>query len=298
MAYLKIPNLYQSQEILMFKRCFALEKCHGTSSHIHYISPITEQSTGRITFFSGGAKHETFVALFNEPFLLQKFQEIQSGHNITIYGEAYGGKMQGMSATYGKDLKFVAFDVKIGDFWLDVTKAEALVKSLGLEFVHYVEVSTDLKELDEQRDADSVQAIRNGMGTGKLREGVVLRPLIELTKNNGSRIICKHKRAEFCETKEGRNIVDPSKLKVISDAELVAQEWITENRLKNVASHNEEGFLAIENLGNIIPAMIEDIKKESDGEIVWSKQLNGILGREIALLVKNYVKKQLVQNNS
>ncbi len=33
---------------------------------------------------------------------------------VTIYGEGFGGKMQGMSDTYGKELRFVAFDVKIG----------------------------------------------------------------------------------------------------------------------------------------------------------------------------------------
>jgi hypothetical protein len=30
MGYLHIDNLYKSQDILLFKRCYALEKIHGT----------------------------------------------------------------------------------------------------------------------------------------------------------------------------------------------------------------------------------------------------------------------------
>lgn len=58
-----------------------------------------------------------------------------------------------------------------------------------------------------------VQAIRNGMGS-HIREGVILRPLIEVRKNNDERIIVKHKRDEFRETKEHRHVeTDPDKLK-------------------------------------------------------------------------------------
>jgi len=85
---------------------------------------------------------------------------------------------------------------------------------LGLEFVYYVKTTTDLVELDKQRDSDSVQAVRNGMGTGKLREGIVIRPLVELTKNNGERIICKYKCDTFSETKTTRKIIDPKKFGV------------------------------------------------------------------------------------
>jgi predicted DNA-binding antitoxin AbrB/MazE fold protein len=76
-----------------------------------------------------------------------------------------------------------------------------LFRKFGLDFVHWVEISTDLAEIDAQRDADSVQAIKNGCGAGHHREGIVLRPLMEVTLNNGERVICKHKRDEFGETK-------------------------------------------------------------------------------------------------
>ena len=203
MGYLHIDNLYKQQIILMFKECYALEKIHGTSAHVKWVAKSQE-----VKFFSGGETHQRFVDLFNISELKQKFSEIFVTSDVTIYGEAYGGKQQGMSSTYGKDLKFIGFDVKVGDLWLDVPNAEDVCNKMNIEFVDYVKVSTDIDALNHERDKDSTQAIRNGCGVGKLREGVVLRPLIEMTLNNGSRIITKHKRDEFKETKTAR-VVSP-----------------------------------------------------------------------------------------
>lgn len=100
MGYLHIDNLYKNQEILLFKECFALEKIHGTSAHVAH-------KDGTLRFFAGGSKHESFVALFDQEALLEKLQ----GLNVTIYGESYGGKTQGMSETYGKEMKFIATDL-------------------------------------------------------------------------------------------------------------------------------------------------------------------------------------------
>jgi hypothetical protein len=283
MSYLKIPNLYKNQDILLFKECFAMEKIHGTSTHISW-------KNNSLSFFSGGTKHENFVSLFDQEFLISKFKEI--GHDeITVFGEGYGGKEQGMKKTYGDKLKFIAFEVKIGDSWLNVEHAENICKFLGLEFVHYVKISTDLKEIDAQRDADSVQAIRNGCGAGHIREGIILHPLIEVRKNNGERIIAKHKRDEFRETKTPRPIVDPERLKVLNDAELIAKEWVTKNRLEHILQKIPD--YGIEKMSDIIGAMINDIKIEGAGEIVWTKDVEKIISRETALLFKNEMKKNL-----
>ena len=49
MSYFSIENLYKNQKILMMKEVYALEKIHGSSSHITFKS-------GRITFFAGGGE--------------------------------------------------------------------------------------------------------------------------------------------------------------------------------------------------------------------------------------------------
>src|SRR3990167_5040344 len=107
MGYLHIYNLYKNQDILLFKECYALEKIHGTSAHISW-------KDEQLHFFSGGSNHESFINLFNHDFLIEKFKEI-AAVSMIFYGEAYGGKLQGMSRTYGNHLKFVVFDVKINN---------------------------------------------------------------------------------------------------------------------------------------------------------------------------------------
>jgi hypothetical protein len=157
MGYLHINNLYKDQTILIFKECYALEKIHGTSAHLSW-----NCKEKKIKYFSGGESNERFVKIFENDFLIKKFSELFIDSNAVIFGEAYGGKQQGMSDTYGKELKFVAFDVSVNDFWLEVPKAESVCNALNIEFVDYVKVSTDLEALNTERDKPSTQAKRNG----------------------------------------------------------------------------------------------------------------------------------------
>lgn len=277
MSYMHIDNLYKNQDILMYKECYAMEKIHGTSAHITY-------REGDVKFFAGGGKHDSFVALFDEAELKRCFGEIIVGDELaTVYGESYGGKQQGMSAVYGKEGKFVAFEVKIGDSWLNVPKAEGIVKALGLEFVSYNRIPCSMPAIDAERDASSVQAERNGMGAHP-REGIVLRPLEEVTKNNGNRVLAKHKTEAFSETKTKRE-VSPEKLQMIKESQAIAEEWVTPMRLEHILSGNGVE-LAMENIGKLIPLMIKDITREAKGEIVDSPNARKEIGRHTALMCK------------
>jgi hypothetical protein len=207
---------------------------------------------------------------------------------VKIFGEAYGGKLQGMSATYGKDLKFCCFEVQIGDLWLAVPQAQQIVLSFGLEFVHYEIIPATIEAIDAIILADSVQAIRNGMGQGHKREGVVLRPTIELRKNNDERIIAKHKREDFKETKEKRSL-DEEQLKVLEEADAIAEEWVTDVRLTHILDLFPQP-LDISQTGDIAIAMIQDVLKESKGEIVDSRDARRAIGRKAAALFKARLK--------
>jgi len=283
MGYLHIENLYKNQEVLMFKELYAMEKIHGTSAHILY-------KDGNVKFSSGGAKHENFVSLFDTDALFESFKEVGS-EKVVIYGEAYGGKMQGMSGTYGKKMKFVVFDVKIDDLWLSVPQAEQVIKNFGLEFVDYVKISSDMEEIDRERDRDSVQAVRNGMGEGKKREGVVLKPLMEFAKNNGKRVMAKHKGDDFSETKTKRT-VDPEKLKILAESKEIAEEWVTEMRLTHVLDKLPQG-INIQDTKTVISAIIEDVLREAKDEIVESKSATKAIGSRAALLFKQRLQDKL-----
>jgi hypothetical protein len=281
----------------MFKECYALEKIHGTSAHVRFRRPdFVEaglEATGMktVSYFSGGASHDSFVSLFDEAAIFAKFMATGAAEAI-VYGEAYGGKCQGMSETYGKDLKFIVFDVKIGEFWLSVPDMEKFAKGIGFEVVHYEKIPVDLAVFDAQRDADSIQAIRNGIGQGKHREGVVLRPLIELTKNNGERIMVKHKRESFEERATPQKVIDPAKLLVLGEAKAIADEWVTEMRLTHVLDKLPQG-INMESTQDVIKAMIEDVFREAKGEIIESKEARTAIGKKTAEMFKNRIKSSL-----
>lgn len=298
----------------MFRECYAMEKIHGTSAHISW--NLRENGEYYLNFFSGGTKHETFVKLFDQEKLKAAFSAMGIlDRDVVVFGESYGGKEQGMSHTYGTTAKFIVFDVKVGELWLDVPKAEKVAVDLGLEFVHYVKVPTDLSVLDAWRDAPSVQAIRNGVTSvvgynvldvtdgivdhplfGRLlnprkREGVVLRPLVELRKNNGERLICKHKGDDFKETATTRPVVDPAKQKLLEDAQSVADDFVTPMRLQHVL--DKLPGHCMEKMKDIISAMVDDVNREGAGEFTPSPQVNKAIGSKTVTLYKEYLKSQI-----
>jgi len=286
MSYQHIENLYKSREIMLFRECYALEKIHGTSAHISW-------NNGKLNYFAGGSKHENFVALFCENTLAAKFTEM--GHpNVIVFGEAYGGKCQGMSKTYGTDQKFVAFEVQIGDLWLDVPNAANVAATLGIDFVPYKLIPTTIEALNAERDADSAQAAKSGMGLGHKREGIVLRPPIEVTKNNGERVIAKYKREDFAEVKTPRSL-DGDKFEVLQQAQAIADEWVTEMRLGHVLDTFPQPH-DITQTGKVIAVMVEDVLREAEGEIVDSREARAAIGKRTALMFKARLKANFIEN--
>lgn len=284
MGYLHILNLYKASDILMFRECYAMEKVHGTSAHISW-----KGATKEVTYFSGGESYEKFKALFDEGYLEEQFEAIVGPFDAVVYGEAYGGKCQGMSGTYGKELKFIVFDVTIGDNWLSVPDAEDVAKKLGLEFVPYNRVSTDTATLDAQRDLPSRVAKLRGIAEDKMAEGIVCRPLIELTKNNGDRIIVKHKRAEFSERASKKDTLPPDKVEVLAKAEEIAKEWVTPMRLTHVLD-KIPGPLGMENTKAVLSGMLEDVYREAGEEVVRSKESDRAISNLTVKLFKERLK--------
>lgn len=293
MGYLHIPNLYKAQEILAFRQCFALEKIHGTSAHVRW-------HEGRVTFFSGGESHERFVTIFDSEGLAARFMEqFGPAKTVVVYGEAYGGKCQHMSQTYGVDLKFVAFDVLVDDCWLNVPSAEIVVKALGLEFVEYVLVDTDVVKLDAERDKPSTQAKRNGIDADKIREGVVLRPPFEVTMNNGERVIAKHKREEFSERGRPKVELDPSRRECLAAAEMIALEWVTAMRLEHVIDQilasRDDKTIQMQDAPEVMRRMVEDVQREAKGEIVESQPARKAIAARSVKLLKERLQASLVR---
>lgn len=283
MGYAHIDNLYKNQNIMMFRECWAMEKVHGTSAHLSFKRKVkTVKDDGSIEveaelgFFSGGASYMEFIKLFDAEALKKDFLEA-GPESMMVYGEAYGGKMQGMRATYGDKLAFIAFDVKIGDRFLSVDSAHLMVEKLKLEFVPYRRISTDIAVLDAERDLPSRVAVRRGITEPKISEGVVLRPIVELVFPAGlGRVVAKHKRPEFSERASKKDtVVDPGQLEVLHEAKAIAEEWVTTNRLGHILDKISGKLgrdVQIEDTRMVISAMVEDVTREAKDEIVASKE--------------------------
>lgn len=280
MGYIHIQSLYKDQTILLFRRCWALEKVHGTSAHVtlHH---------GMLSLFSGSESPASFAALFDKADLSARLASL--GHpKVTVYGEAYGGRCMGMRQTYGNQLRFIAFDVQIGGHWLSVPDADQIVSALGLEFVPFGQVSTDLADLDQARDARSVVAQRRGCGD-RPQEGVVLRPLVEVTLNSGSRVIAKHKCEPFSERATPQKVVDQNQLVVLSEAQAIAQEWVTRVRLIHVID-KLPGPLSVSMTQQVVSAMVADVYREAAGEVVESREARQAIGRRTAQLFHDWLR--------
>lgn len=282
MGYLHILNTYKDKSILLFKECYALEKLHGTSTHINW-------SNEQLTFFSGGESYTKFCGLFNVEELTQKFKDKFGPDTAIIYGEVYGGSQQGMSETYGKSLKFIVFDVMENDRFLDVPEAEKIALDFGLEFVSYCLIPATIEAIDAERDKPSVQAVRNGITISKPREGVVLRPLKEMQDRFGNRIISKHKGAEFAE-RENVPSIDMGKQKILDDAKAVADEWVNAVRLDHVLDKLGNPT-ELKDTGKVMNAMVEDVMREAEGEILDTKEIRKAIGTKASVLFKNRVTK-------
>lgn len=275
MSYQHVENLYANQTILLFRECYALEKIHGTSASVRW-------QDGRAWLSSGGAPEGEFRAAFDLPALEAAFRAM--GHpRVTVYGEAYG-PVNRQAHVYGDRLRFVAFEARVGDLWLAVPSAESVAQKLGLDFVPYAKVPTDLAALDAERDAPSEQATRNGVSGPQPREGVVLRPLVEVTLNNGDRVVAKHKGDAHRETASPRRVVDPREQVVLTRADAIAEEWVTPTRLEHVL--DKLPGATVRQMGAIVAAMVEDVVREARGEIVDGKEARVAIGRRTAALFR------------
>lgn len=100
-------------------------------------------------------------------------------------------------------------------------------------------------------------------------------------------MILKYKNDDFRETTTTREI-SPEKLQVLSNANAVAEEWVTLMRLSHVLDKIDTPY-TIEKTGEVVKAMISDVKREGSNEINWSKNVEKAIGSKTALIYKKWL---------
>ena len=131
--------------------------------------------------------NELFGGEINEEMFEQKFGEKE----VALYGEGYGGKIQG--GQYKDEHDFILFDVMIGDNWQPRETLEDVANYFNIKAVPVVLVGTLQQGIDYVlNNRDSTIAEKNT----KL-EGIVGRTLIETKDRCGNRNIVKIKYNDF-----------------------------------------------------------------------------------------------------
>jgi hypothetical protein len=117
-----------------------------------------------------------------------------------------------------------------------------------------------------------------------------------VTLNNGERLIAKHKRDEFRETKTPR-VLDPEKMVVLQVAEAIADEWVTAERFKHVVDQllreRDHKQVEMSDAGALIKLMYTDVLREAAGEIVFTKELSKAIGAVTVKLLKASMEQRL-----
>lgn len=169
------------------------EKINGTTIRVNY-----ETDTERVRF--GGRTNESSIPAFlydklQELFPVQKVSGLIDVGTITFFGEGYGNKIEKVGSQYISDgVNFILFDVMVGGWWLKWPDVKNVAKRMGIDVVPRVTIAPVIKL------PMIIDFVREGFESalGSLpAEGVVCRPMIDLTNRAGERIITKIKTKDF-----------------------------------------------------------------------------------------------------
>jgi hypothetical protein len=154
---------------------------------------------------------------------------------------------------------------------------------MGLKFVPYEMGPLTEEWLDAQRDAPSKISLTDDAP----KEGIVIRAIYENNYEDGYRFIYKHKNAGFRETNSVRSISSDEDVKLWADAEEVALEYVTPMRLSHVLQKTE--YKGVEDTGNVVRAMVNDVLVEEGHDIVWNKKVEKAIGKKTVELLRRVV---------
>jgi len=178
------------------------EKIDGTNIRVcYYTNPLV---IPRIEFKGKTNKAEMPKHLTNKLiklFPLKKIKEVfgegEELPDICLYGEGYGYKIQsgGKYTKTGREVEFILFDIRVGDWWLKREDLEKIANQLGIGIVPIVGKGT----IDE-----AIKFVKNDFESTFgcfIAEGIVITPKIELRDRRRQRIVTKIKVKDFLEKK-------------------------------------------------------------------------------------------------
>jgi Rnl2 family RNA ligase len=288
------------------------EKIHGANFGIHWTTESGTRFSRRSGFLEEGESFYSHTKI--ESALLERFNRllkiaVDAGHtSVSVYGEIFGGVMNGVSAQgskrvqkevqYSPETQFAAFDVVLDGDYLPQVSAYNLLGFVGFHMAPLIGVYNTLEEaLAVPNDMQSrVPGILGYEVEGdNVMEGVVIRPWNQdIYLPNGKHFVLKNKNAKFKEKgNEPAKVQDPMGY---TDGYIFEEMslYITENRFNAVISKEKE--LTQKDFGRILGLFMQDAISDydEDGDLNvkdvvddW-KRVNKELQKLATVIVRNY----------
>lgn len=185
---------YRSPAVEWAKDCLWLftEKVDGTNVRVHW--------NGHRVSFGGrtdaanmpGPLMDELGRIFGGESNAQIFEQLFGDKEATIYGEGYGGSIQ-KGSSYRATQSFIAFDVMVGEWFLDRESASEIVKAFGCGIVPLVLSGSIMDGVNYVLDAPK-SIVAEG---DRIMEGIIGVPSTRVLDGRGKRMIVKIKGEDF-----------------------------------------------------------------------------------------------------
>lgn len=206
-----IPTQYTSPEFYYLAELDweVTEKIDGINTRIELSRDSLDQKF-KIDFCGrtkNAVMQKNVLDMMVERFKVVDYESIfPKAYSVTIFGEAYGNKVQAVGSRYIKDgNNFSIFDIKVNNTWLRINDVSQIANQINADvvpFIGYMNIKEAIELVAEGfKSRISVDKTLNA-------EGVVLKTPFGLLDRMGHRIITKLKTSDFrkYENKYGHNI--------------------------------------------------------------------------------------------
>jgi Rnl2 family RNA ligase len=288
-AYSSIENSYRGKDVGRIRNeefdkveWVALEKVHGANFGLWIIDGKIVPSK-RSSFADGSFYSCQSVVEAMGPLVLKLAE-----HGVTVvYGELFGGGIQ-KGVNYGAK-RFAAFDMKIGDQFVDYDKFVELCDLVGLP--RCVEIARG--SFDDILAIDPAFPTKmSDCGATDIAEGFVMKPVKNSYLRLGDRIILKKKSPGFSERTSEKTPRPPKEpltelQQSIFDA---AQAYICDERIESATSKFGE-----RDFNPVLTEVLSDIYRELEKDGLDSLDLSSYnsVRQEMCNLLAPMIRKQM-----
>lgn len=190
-----IQGVLSRPEFANINHWIVQEKVDGTNVRIFW------DGYDRVMFFGRTWKAQLPEEL--QEHLSEKFDEVlfknqfDLGTKVVLYGEGYGGNIQKVGGKYSDTPKFIMFDVKVGDWWLDRESVFTLGEEMGIDVVDSYGMLTIERIEQFVKSKPKSFLAKNNTGEDLVVEGIVAKPYPLLLFRDGTPVMFKLKVKDF-----------------------------------------------------------------------------------------------------